>query len=69
MTEIKLKHCPFCGGKGKLRRESLHFTRWVQYSFIRCEKCFANGKRIVVSVEYSADDKAAEAWNRRNNND
>lgn len=68
MTEIKLKPCPFCGGKGELRRESLIFS-WVQHSFVRCEKCFARGEEITTSTEYSADEKAIEAWNRRTENE
>lgn len=47
----RLRKCPFCGGKAKLRG----FTRyWVQ-----CTKC------EVQTQLYVCMDDAEEAWNRR----
>lgn len=62
MDEIKLKPCPFCGGKGEIKNE----TVWNQTrSYVRCEKCFCQTDYIAVSPSYCAEKKAAERWNMR----
>lgn len=61
MNEIKLKPCPFCGGSGTLVINCI-------YSFVKCIQCGAEGSTVKVSAEYCADEKAAEAWNRRADN-
>lgn len=64
MNKIKLKPCPFCGGSGTLNDG---ITRI--FSFVKCIQCGAEGGTVKVSAEYCADEKAAEAWNRRADND
>ena len=61
MPEIKLKPCPFCGGKASLNDNS-------SCSYVHCEKCGATGESFNMSKKYSSDEKAAEAWNRRVDN-
>lgn len=34
-------------------------------SLVQCSKCGAKSKEIYKAVDYCADEKAAEAWNRR----
>lgn len=61
MSEIKLKLCPFCGGEAKLRRIN------GRIAYVECSKCCAETNHFEMSVEYCANEKAAEAWNQRTN--
>lgn len=63
MDEIKLKPCPFCGGKAVFKDID------SSCSYVRCEKCGATGKTVKISKKYSSDEKAIEAWNGRVTND
>ena len=65
--DIKLKPCPFCGGEAEL----IHGTAYAEdySSQVQCSKCGAKIKEIHRAVDYCADEKAAEAWNRRVNNE
>ena len=65
MTE--LLPCPFCGGEAEL----IHGTAYAEdySSQVQCSKCGAKIKEIHRAVDYCADEKAAEAWNRRVNNE
>lgn len=60
MIEVKLKPCPFCGGK----IEKYTFPLKGAQMFI-CYKCGADV--CFYGAEY--DPKATEAWNRRADND
>ena len=62
----KLKPCPFCGGESIMRHRP---TALNVFSYVACTRCGATGKEIQISSEYASDDKAAEAWNRRANDD
>ena len=62
MAEMKLKHCPFCGGKAFLSDNAA-------CSYVHCEKCGATGQSFNMSKKYSSDEKAAEAWNKRADNE
>ena len=58
MNDIKLKRCPFCGGKAKKRvvhEDILHVKYWV----ICCEECDCK------SSAWQDVNKAIEAWNTR----
>ena len=61
-TEQGLKPCPFCGGKASLNDNS-------SCSYVHCEKCGATGESFNMSKKYRSDEKAAEAWNRRADNE
>lgn len=64
MPEIKLKPYPFCGGLGILNNEK---DRTI--SFVKCIECGAESGMVHVSAEYCADERAAERWNRRAENE
>lgn len=53
MTEIKLKPCPFCGGKAEFVRFTSGFVK------VRCKKCDA------LAGEGSTRWDASGAWNTR----
>ena len=73
-----LKPCPFCGGEAILLVNQMYPEK---KSYIECMKCGAKTNEFMTSVEYikcgtktdefmtsfefSSDDKAIEAWNRR----
>ena len=61
MPEIKLLPCPFCGGEAELRNEGY-------CSFVKCQSCGAEAGLSHISAEYCANEKSAEAWNRRVDN-
>lgn len=52
MNEVKLKPCPFCGGKAKA------FGVYGNYG-VMCKECDA------VIANAGTDDDAAKAWNER----
>lgn len=55
MSKIKLKPCPFCGGKAELLIVPDKMTRWV----IRCVK------GCCCQFPHVSDHDAVEEWNRR----
>lgn len=63
MDEIKLKPCPFCGGKGILNNGEYNLE-----SFVKCSTCGAETSRVAASTKYCSDEKVIEAWNRRTEN-
>ena len=61
-----LRPCPFCGGDAKLDHYAGdRYAGEVTLSFIRCKKCGAITYKYRMSTDYSSDEKAIEAWNRR----
>lgn len=60
--KIKLLPCPFCGGKASLLWDQIGGR---SASYIVCVECDARTKKVIISTEYSSDEKAAELWNRR----
>ena len=60
MGEIKLKPCPFCGGKAKFvlgeryREEHKQSNDWIE-----CSSC------SVETAYFVTPEEAAEAWNKR----
>lgn len=55
-----LKPCPFCGGNAELIKD-----HWNGIVYVKCKECDCRCGRIGVSEDYSATDKAVEAWNKR----
>jgi C4-type Zn-finger protein len=78
--QIKLKPCPFCGGKAKLVKYSqeLPFSEEINYFEIACTKCGIRPYHTEqVNLYYKSDWKeieekliceVSEKWNRRINN-
>ena len=62
MPNIELKPCPFCGGTGELKHRAF---LGGSYAFIQCKQCHCTTDGICSDTSYCADEKAAEAWNRR----
>ena len=62
MDEIKLKPCPFCGGKGVEILEDENKYLYYRY-MAQCQKCGANAKLGRTKEE------ARKAWNRRADHD
>ena len=61
----ELKPCPFCGGKASLR----HDHTGIGTSYVQCEKCGLESIKFIKSFECASDDRAAEFWNRRYDDD
>lgn len=59
-----LKLCPFCGGKAEL-----HHTNGEMLCYVKCTICGAETGIVKAALEYCANDKAIEAWNRRASDD
>ena len=58
--EIKLKPCPFCGGKAELASDVFDGRRvW----FVRC--LWSGGGVSVESFDRDTPQEAAKLWNRR----
>ena len=59
MSEIKLKPCPFCGGRAVPKAWCLPFRAAVR-QIITCEDCGAMSWPYIDNLA-----TASEAWNRR----
>ena len=55
---MKLKPCPFCGGRAHLNNE-VDIPNTHYYSEIVCEDCCAR------SIATKTNDQAISAWNKR----
>ena len=56
---VKLKPCPFCGGKAKLKTFTMGTFKKRKFVYVECCVC---GNRTYVDRE---PDSVEEAWNRR----
>lgn len=63
--EIKLKRCPFCGGRAGLSSEGITNN----YVFVQCKDCGARTKGFRIVAEYAAMDVAINEWNKRTRDD
>ena len=61
----ELKPCPFCGGKAELKHRLIF---GIEHSMIQCQSCGCGSAEVQANVGFCADDRAAEAWNRRADN-
>ena len=64
MTEIKLKPCPFCGGKAEKveKHDNLTFKTLI---YIRCTDCYAATHIYDKFSEWFDEKYMIECWNRR----
>lgn len=60
-----LKPCPFCGADAEIEHYSNEFLGFIHYARVKCQKCGAKGPAFQQALGYSADEKAADAWNGR----
>lgn len=60
--DIKLKCCPFCGGRGRVRKLERGYR-------IVCEECGASSHYVYIKKWHDSKDvaqcQAAKAWNSR----
>ncbi|MBR3610028.1 MAG: Lar family restriction alleviation protein [Oscillospiraceae bacterium] len=79
MKQIRLKKCPFCGGKASFKKERI----WLEDGIsIRCEKCHTKTKIVLIDhpafsakcngldestryTEEQAMEVVAKIWNER----
>lgn len=69
--ELKMKNCPFCGGRATLRTHNRtiinHETK--RNCYVRCMECDAHGKRFIEGDSQTermiARMSAVDAWNTR----
>lgn len=69
MNEVKLKNCPFCGGKATIEIKSCN-DGYCSYhvKYIICENCGIQTREKVCDGYYHlycSDEEIAEIWNRR----
>lgn len=73
MSEIKLKSCPFCGGKPYLETNHRAFinAKTTKVAYVWCRSCNARTERIPLekygktSHSLEAESDAMKAWNNR----
>lgn len=64
IKEVKLKLCPFCGGKAELSHGGVNRDT---YSYVYCKECHVKTEVVKISLEYCSDERAIESWNNRIN--
>ena len=62
MDELKLKPCPFCGGKAIMETFATAREREARFR-VKCSVCWCE-----TNWDNFSQDEAAEAWNRRADN-
>ena len=66
VKESELKPCPFCGGKAEFGVNPNTFCKTI---WVYCQKCGAETKHFEIDLYSCAAKNAAEAWNRRADNE
>ena len=64
MSDIELKPCPFCGGKGDTYKKIDHWTRSTGNVYkwgAMCKETFC----ALIPAEYNTEQEAVEKWNNR----
>lgn len=62
MSDIKLKPCPFCGGKAEFIECTIALKNAIA---VRCTKCNVKTESRPESVTYCARDYVISDWNKR----
>lgn len=61
MSEIKLKPCPFCGGKVYIDNEDCYGYEHIDF-FVHCDNC---SLQFGFASQFETEEEAAKAWNTR----
>lgn len=73
MKDIELKPCPFCGGKGQLKRhtECGGYGFFYELVYVSCENCGARGGKTdsYFHKENELEILAIANWERRADNE
>lgn len=71
---MKIKNCPFCGGKGYLEESQINYGEFdgAYHVYVKCSICGAQGKEYMTLDPPSDSDwstgqceEAVDAWNMR----
>ena len=62
MSEIKILHCPFCGGEAELIGHYIKAGPNNFQYFVRCKKCKVRPQPLYT---FKKKEKAVEVWNTR----
>ncbi len=70
LENIKLKPCPFCAGKAKIRLVNKHVQLCedvcdAKSVYIECVECNASTENFESSIDKNALEQAVSAWNQR----
>lgn len=74
MENKKLKPCPFCGGESEIVKRYRITTDTTDhifdiYAHAVCSVCGVSTRTIVINAKDSIEEKIAEFWNRRADNE
>ena len=59
----EMKKCPFCGGKAEL--VDVNMGHGAYGAAVQCEECGCRTHAFCARLDWCANEKAIEAWNRR----
>lgn len=63
MSAIRIRPCPFCGGKGRIKR---NYSSGFYYTRVQCIVCDSQSRTYRNVEEVEVDDRLAiSAWNLR----
>lgn len=70
LENIKLKPCPFCGGKAEIwmlneNGQSCRNALWAKDIYIECSTCHAASDTFEKTIDKNALEQAVSAWNQR----
>lgn len=66
MQNLRIKPCPYCGGKATTKKSYISHWR-ADFGYVICEKCGARGRTVYIrsAMPEECKKKAIEYWNMR----